>query len=271
MRRVVTCLLAVFVTALVGTAVAPARAADVHGDDERDVYVGTGGLLLPGSVDVGERRRVAECGECRWRLTSICAVPDRTLGSGFDDQRACTSVVRGCPNRQRTLRAWFQAPGRSWRPIDVVCVGRPVTVEQVGAAVTDRVEDRLPALTVTTRPARGAITQLPVRFDAGQPAEPSSWTMPILDRTVEVVAVPTWTWTFGDETVGESPTADRSGPTPAHTYRRAGPMTVTVRTTWSATFRVDGLGPFAVPQTLHQVVTFALPIGQGRALLVDSR
>ncbi len=41
---------------------APAvRASDVHGDEEQDRYVGTGGLILPGSIDhatrVAGRRR----------------------------------------------------------------------------------------------------------------------------------------------------------------------------------------------------------------------
>lgn len=264
MRRVLVLVTALLTTALVTSGPASARAADVHGDDARDVYVGTGGLLLPGTVDDGARRRVAGCGGCRWRLTTVCTRPDPELGQAFDERRGCDAVVHGCPQRQRVLRAWFRPAGGIWQEVAVVCVGEPVTVAHVGEEVADRVEEGMPALRPAFRPTQGVVTQLPVAFSTGQPAGPRRWSMQVVGRVVDVTAVPSWWWSFGDG-------AASSGAAVAHAYRRPGTMRVEVRTRWTATFVVDGLGPFDVPETVTQATTFDLRIGEGRAVLVPGR
>jgi len=255
-----TCLCLLLAAAAAGW---PAAAADVHGDDERDVYVGTGGLLLPGSVDEATRRRVASCPGCQWRLASVCTDPG--LGPGFDGQGACTSIVRGCPQGRRILRAWFRPAGEPWRALDVVCLSRPVTVVEVGLRVADRVEEAVPAQQPSARPAQGVVTQVPVRFAVGQPTGPRRWSMQILGRVVAVTAVPEWSWSFGDETGDAAWSTDAEV---EHAYRRAGLRQVEVRTRWTATYVVDGLGPFSVDEQLLQSATFAVAVGQGRAVLV---
>lgn len=240
-----------------------AHGAEVHGDDERDVFVGTGGLILPPSVDHGVRREVAGCAGCAWRLTSVCVDPG--LGSGFDGQGVCGSVVRSCPQGRRTLRAWFRPAGGPWRQIDLVCLRQPVTIRQVGRRVGDQVEEGIPPLTPRFAPAQGAVTQIPVRFESGQPAAVRRWRMPIAGRPVDVEATPTWQWSFED-----GPGSGGTGPVAWHAYGRPGSHAVTVVTTWSATFVVDGLGPFPVPEPITQQQQFQIVIGQGRAVLVPT-
>ena len=72
-------LAAVVVGCVVAAGGGAAQAADVHGDDETDAYVGTGGLILPAGVDAATRTIVASC--CRL-LTGAC--PPRAYGQTWD-------------------------------------------------------------------------------------------------------------------------------------------------------------------------------------------
>lgn len=253
-------------------AVGPARAADVHGDDERDVYVGTGGLLLPGGVETDRRQQVASCSDCTWRLAAPCIRPAH--GHAFDGQSPCLSVVRGCAAGQRLLRSWFRGPAGPWREVGLVCMGAggPVTVAEVADAVHARAEHAVPSLEPARWPRAGLVVQLPVVFASGQPPGPQTWSPSILGRQVEVTAHPEWTWEFGDGAVFR--TGKPGGPFPdasvAHVYRNAGPVTVVVSTRWTATFTVDGLGPFGVPEPISQRSAFRVSVGEGRALIVPS-
>ncbi len=256
---------------LIGLAVVgavPAAAADVHGDDGRDVYVGTGGLILPPGVGEEARNTVARCPGCAWRLTTVCVDPG--LGSPFDEGGGCAGVVRGCPQGRQLLRAWFRPAGEPWRAVDVVCLGEPVTVEEVGHEVADRVEEGIPDLRPAFQPLQGAVTQLPVAFSSGQPAGPRRWTMQVAGRSVSVTAVPSWTWSYGDGSTwtGSEPGGGFRRPTVTHAYARPGLMQVVVRTRWTATYVVDGLGPFDVAEPVSQSAAVDVRIGEGRAVLV---
>lgn len=258
------CLLALVVLLLGSPA-----SADVIGDDQRDVYVGTGGLLLPGSVDERTRRTVAGCAGCTWRLTTPCV--DRSPGHAFDtaEPPPCSSVVRGCPGG-RLLRSWF-SDGGPWRETGLICLtdDRPVTVARLGSAVSARLERALPRLRPTTDPSAGLLTQLPTLVATGQPAM-GQWTMPLLGREVRVQAEATWTWDFGDG--ARLSTSDPGTRFPhgrvGHTYRRPGQYPMSCTAQWAATFTVDGLGPFPVPGLLTQRVDVPVTVGEGRALLV---
>lgn len=258
----------VTMVATVGLA-APPSTADVLGDDQRDVYVGTGGLLLPGSVDDRTRREVAGCSGCTWRLTTPCVESPR--GHAFDSAgpTPCASVVRGCPGG-RLLRSWF-SDGGAWRETGLICLtdDRPVTVARLGSVVTARLEEGLPRLRPTTDPAQGLLTQLPMVVVTGQRAS-EQWTMPLLGREVVVQAAATWTWDFGDG--ARLTTTDPGTHFPdgslGHTYRRSGAFLVTCTSKWTATFTVDGLGPFPVPGVLTQRSHIPVAVGEGRALLV---
>jgi hypothetical protein len=90
---------------------------------------------------------------------------------------------------------------------------------------------------------------------------------------VSVVATAMWQWRFGDGATLE--TLDPGGRYPhlgvAHAYRRAGAFRAECTTTWSATFSVDGLGPFPVSGPVVQHEARWLSVGEGRALLTPDR
>jgi hypothetical protein len=281
-HRLPVLLLTALLTALTATLLGPdpARAStpsvgagtDVWGDDERDAYVGSGGLILPAGVEQGTRQQVASCLGCRWRLTTPCAVPGP--GNAFDGEPTCLSVVRGCPGG-RLLRTWFQEEGRAWREIGLVCIppGGPLTVSEVGRGVRAAFERGIPALAPRFQPTQGILTQIPVVFDSGQQAGGRTWLVELLGREVALTATPAWSWQFGDG--ARQDTVDPGGRYPqngvAHVYRRAGAYRVACTATWSATFVVDGLGPFAVREPVTQTQVRRIEVGEGRALLAPAR
>ena len=236
---------------------------DVIGDDDRDRYIGTGGLVLPGSVDDDTRVRVAGCLDCRWKLVDPCAEGDQ----------ACTSVVRGCPRGQRLLRAWISEDrGTTWIDLGVVCIPPEgvVTVAQIDQAIQDRFEAELPPTSIRFQPATGVLPYLPVVFQSGQPKNLPPIISTIADRIVVLSPVATWEWRFGD---GTGLTSDQPGaPYPdfsiAHTYGRDGQFPVELTTTWRASFTIDDLGPFVVSHVVSQQERTVVSVGQGRAVLV---
>jgi hypothetical protein len=243
---------------------------DVQGDDAGDRYVGSGGLLLPGTVSVGTRTKVASCAGCRWRLTTPCA-DQPAPGTPFPGQVTCLSVVRGCPDMAELLRAWFEPPGGPWTDLGLVCIaqGGPVTVAALDRRAHAGFVADLPSLALRHEPATGVLTQLPVVFATQQPAGDQSAEYNLLGERVVVRATPTWTWSFGDG--GALTTNTPGGRYPdlsvSHTYRRAGQYDVTVRTQWAAEFSVDGLGPFPITRAVNQESSGLVAVGEGRAVL----
>lgn len=256
---------------LVATAPAEAQvlAADVHGDDEQDKYVGTGGLILPGSVDSVTRRTVAQCPSCRWRLTAPCIRSD--AGVPFSGQPVHQCEVRACGPDEQLLRAWFSSGDGAWRDLGPVCIGAggPVTVSHVGEVVQDGFAKEVRRSHAQAQPARGVVAQLPVVFDSGQAGPPISAGYDVAGARVTLEATPAWSWEFGDGVIMS--TTDPGGRYPhtvvSHAYRQAGRYRVRLTTMWSGTFTVDGLGPFAVDQPIRQDVEFAVQVGEGRAVL----
>ena len=239
---------------------------DVIGDDERDVYVGTGGLILPDSVGTATQVRVATCPDCHWRLAEPCATSP-------DGRVICLSVVRGCPQGRRLLIAWFSEDGgATWENLGVVCIPPtgPTTVASVGQDVVDEFTAALPGVSLTHQPAVGIVTQAPVLFDSGQPHRLPPVITEVAGRTVVLEPVAHWLWEFGDGAALETDLAGSRYPdmSVSHTYRRSGRHRVGLTTTWTATFTIDDLGPFTVSQTITQHQRRVVTVGQARAVLV---
>lgn len=234
----------------------------VIGDDDRDAYVGTGGLVLPrGSAAEPVRRSVAECPGCRWRLRPAC-----DDGSG-----GCGSVARGCPGGARHLRTWHSRDGgRTWTDLGLACYppSGPVTVAAVGEALTAEVVREVPPSTISAMPARGAVPHLPVVFAANQPAR-LRLSMEVLGRMIEVNPAARWHWSFGDggTLVTDLPGGRFPDRSVAHAYRSAGRYDVVLETTWAATYVVDGLGPFPVAP-IRQRATAVVEVRPALGVLV---
>jgi len=261
--------IAILALALLAAFAPAVSATDVHGDDEADRYIGTGGLILPPTVASSTRIEVASCPGCQWRMTSPCVESDS--GNPFSGTSTCLSVVRGCAAMAELLRAWFRPAGEPWREIGLLCIrdGPPVTVEDVGSRVAERLASELPAVRPSFQPATGVVTQLPVIFDSGQSAAGLSTSVDILGQSVGIQARPEWEWEFGDGS--RQVTSDPGGRFPhgavAHVYRFSRTYVVRMVTSWSAQFTVEGLGPFPVTEPVTQSARMTVSVGEGRAVL----
>jgi len=256
---------AVDVRTAVETAV---HTADVHGDNGRDRYVGTGGLLLPRSIGTGTRTQVAGCADCRWRLATPCSLD--APGAAFPGQPTCLSVVRGCPGMAELLRVWFEN-GHGWSDLGLICLrpGGPVTISRLSSLARDSFAKDLPPVRPATAPAHGIVAQLPVVFDSGQPSGGFTATYRLLDEDVTVTGSQRWTWDFGDGAtmVTDDPGGTYPHMTVSHPYRRARGVDVRVEARWSARFTVDGLGPFPIREPVTQAASVGIVVGEGRAVL----
>jgi len=265
-----TAVAAVVLGVLPVSASAPSAAVpgtDVVADDEQDAFVGSGGLVLPESVDATTRRVVAGCGNCQWRLSSPCL--EQPLGNAFDGQPTCLSVSRGCQVGS-LRRTWFRPEDRPWRDLGLMCLqDTPMTVESIGGRVREDLVHHLPRLAIGILPPTGVVTGIPTVFSSGQPGGRQSFAWRIQGREVTVRAVPTWSWHFPD--TAAQTTAEPGDLRPQggvrHVFRRSGSASVTCTSRWLGEFSVDGLGPFPIPGTVNQEATLPVSVGEGRALL----
>ncbi len=165
-------------------------------------------------------------------------------------------------------------PATTWDYVGDVCVGggsRPVAVADVARGVRDRFVDLLPRPDPSYQPPNGALANLPAVFASGQREGVERDSFQLFGLPVRVEAHPSWTWDFGDDERVTTTKAGGAYPdmSVAHTYRRAGPRTVTVATAWTGTFTVDGLGPFEVTGgPVNQEATLALVVHEAGGQLV---
>lgn len=263
MRTFVTWLL-VFLLGSVG--IAPGATAvgipavDVGAGADR--YSGSGGLILPGSLESGTRRDAA-CENCRWRLRDPCSA----------DGGPCLAVTRGCAQLASLLRLLLSSDGgATWADRGLVCIppAGPVTVAEVSTGLRREFERLVPELLPRAQPSSGVVTRIPVNFLSGHPRGLPASVHRILGQSVVLSPSVRWRWDFGDGAGLETaePGAEYPAGSVRHAYRRSGSVVVRVRAQWSGTFRVDDLGPFPVAGTIDQAASIEVRVGEGRAVLV---
>ena len=239
-------------------------ATEVIGDDERDVFIGSGSLILPEAIARPGRESAAACPGCQWKATLTCDPVSPT---------ACRGAARLCPNDHQWLKISLLRPGQSWQVIGSACFapGGPISRSAFEYTLNEQVERAEPPLRPSHRPRSGVVTQLPVVFDSGQGDADRAWTWTIVGMPVRVQAQPVWSWQFvsgGPVVTATHAGGAGSSDTVQHTYRTHGIHPVRVQATWSATYEVGGLGPLAVTQPVRQTQEFDLPVGQARAVLI---
>ncbi len=250
------------------TAVAP-RAVDVSPDPQHDLYVGTGGLVVPERDwrRGGGRSEAAGCQDCRWRVSRLCTKEEAAAGG-------CPRIRTGCPVGTIPVRIWLQRPGQDWAVVGEACQGDrpPVTVTDVGSAVRDRAEAALPPLRPSVQPAAGTLVGVPAVLSAGQPAAGIRGAdLSVLGLAVTLDARARWLWSFGDGARAWSTSPGGRWPdlSVSHAYRRSGAVTIGVTAVWRGQFTVEGLGPFIVPgPPLEQSASLPLRVREARARLV---
>ena len=226
----------------------PTPSTGVQGDDGRDIYIGSGGLVFPAhhwQGDPSGRRQVLECTDCQWRITTACTSLQFDTGS-------CPASHVGCPSGLIRVRVWLKHGGGPWVLTGYACIGGspPPSRSSIERAVRDLSIQVLPALRPSYEPASGALTGLPVDFWSGQSRLGLQQAdLSVLGVQVMLDARPRWKWFWGDG--GSLSTIDPGGRYPrmtvTHTYLHNGRQTVRVLSRWRASYTVEGLGPYPVP------------------------
>ena len=176
---------------------------DVVADPDGAEYVGTGGLLLPpdsftGSSD--DRSTAATCDGCRWALLPMCRTGD---GAGVNCGPAATSCP---PGEFRRIVLLLRPDATDWEEIGLVCLAPtdPLTIEDVGAELSDVVVEEVPELEpVTSNRAaeRWSSCQRSSRLDSRQVLGRREFSLVGFDIVLQGRA--NWTWDFGDGAHGD--------------------------------------------------------------------
>ena len=239
---------------------------DVSGNNTLAAYVGTGGLLLPGSFSGSSstKRSVADCDGCTWKYTIYCTQ---------DSNTPCKHAVTSCPRGSLLYRVWFGRTPTTLATIGSVCWGsnKPLTKREVESRIDDQVIRYVPALQPGFDPPGGSLSSIPVIFWSGQPSKFKPPAFSVAGHKVSITATPTWHWKWGD---GQSawkkvPGAQYPSRQITHQYRTPATYNATVTTVWSAVYSVSGLGSFeASGEVLRQSQTLKVPIESARTVLI---
>ena len=254
MKNIFTGLLA---TVLVLIGATPVNSAEVVGNNEVAAYIGTGGLLLPGSFSGSSETKnsVANCPECVWAYTVFCM---------YDTEGLCKHATESCPIGQVKYRVWFGQSQSSLSIVGSVCwgAGTPLTRTALESFLSDYVIAYVPPLKINLAPPDGSITSVPVVGWVEQPTVFNPPPFQLGGRTVWLNATAAWRWIWGDGAIEWKVVPGLAYPNKqiVHQYRDPGEYTLIVSTHWQATYTVDGIGSFAaggdlVTQTAKQTLT----------------
>lgn len=234
---------------------------DVFANPEHVRYEGSGGLILPASVNSDTRNEVVRCRGCGWKLTVAC-VPGR--------DNYCDAGIRACPGLIDHMRVWFKPPSGDWKEVDRICLTNyeVTTVNDLEDGIFESFSRYVPDQVARCWPKQGAVTNLPLICQSGQSVEAVNWGIPIAGFTVAITTAPTWSWNFHGSIRF---THEAGGPFPnrhiSHTFSTSGPKTVEVVTRWNGYFSIDSLDPVPIERELLQESSIPVAIGQAKARL----
>ena len=225
---------------------------------------GHGSAFLPGGTFVGDADSGSDCPGCSWEVDPVCE-----LTGPHNCQEAF-----GCPPGQPfvLIRVTDPAAGVAG-VVGSQCLppGEPISVEEIGQFVQDRVRQQTPQPDPNFQPRGQTLTMLPTIFWTEQPQTIDRSDV-LAGLSVHFTAIASWYWNWGDGSrprVTHSPGSPWPRPSLTHTFRRAGRYPVSTRTTWDATFWVNGVGPFAPSgPPVTQQASFVVPVREARAVLV---
>ena len=254
--------LVVLALASVHTAQGVSANPEVVGNQEQVRYEGTGGLILPESVDHSTRRMVSECLGCSWKMTPAC-IP----GPG----NYCDAAIRACPSLIDHVRTWFRPVGGEWVETGLICLSTQhiSTVTNIGREITSHFEQYVPELKPRCWPHQRVVTQIPIICESGQSSEVHNWNHHVAGYAIRVSSKPHWVWNFaGVRLVTDQPGDRYPDASVSHTFTRHGSASMSVQSVWSGTYSVGDLGPFEIREDLRQFKGWDIDVGEARSRLV---
>jgi len=250
-------LLALCAATILATATAAFADTGVVGDDESDSYVGTGALLLARTWTGTSRDRavLSRCAGCRWVVVRSCR----------GDHALCHwEQLPACPAGTVRFDVSFAASATSalnFKGTTCIGAGGPPTAKRVSEQVHQIAVARLPNL-APRHLAAVAVTGTSSTVTSGAPTA-VTFDLRVLGQPVQIkaTALIAWNWSDGISMHTSLPAVTR-------TWSRPGRVVGTTRASWSARYTVDGLGPFAVAQKIHQEADTSVLVLRARAVLV---
>jgi hypothetical protein len=262
-RKCLVILLSVQMFSLLVMSVPASARPDVVANPEQIRFEGTGGLILPGSLDSQTRNTVARCRDCAWKMTPAC-IP------GADNY--CDALIRSCPGLIDHVRTWFRPSGGDWVETGLICLtsSQITTVSVADQFIAQEFTRYIPDLAPRCWPESGVVTQLPYLCTSGQRSGIHQWSHDLAGFGVTVRATPTWVWSFGNSPLM---TAAPGGPYPdtsvSHVFTRRGIHEFPITAVWQGEFMVDGLGPFEIQSNLRQRVQWQVNVGEALSKLMN--
>ncbi len=236
---------------------------DVIGNPEQIRFEGTGGLILPSSVDSQTRNRVAKCRDCSWKITPAC-VPG--------PENYCDALIRACPGLIDHVRTWFRPAGGEWVETGLICLtsNRVTTVNTAERLIADEFTRYIPDLKPKCWPDKGVVTNIPYVCTSGQQSGVHRWSHELVGLSVSVEAKPSWVWEFGNSyLVTEMPGGPYPDTSVSHVFTQTGRHKFPVTAVWRGQFSVDGVGPFNIEAALRQQSHLSVEVGEARGRLTN--
>ncbi len=228
-------------------------------------WSGSGTVFLPGGKHVGPSDGSNSCPGCSWQLHTVCEL---------EGENSC-AVNFGCEPGRPFVLIVLREPGSVATTVGAQCMnGDPVSSEQLGTLITDRVRQDAPVARPRFQPSTAALTALPTNFRSGQ-AQSIRRSESIAGIPVSFEATARWRWTWGDGSAALTTRAPGGAwPTMSvtHTYRRPGTRSVVLQTLWTASYTVSGAGPFSVEgPPVTQSTSVSVPVQEARAVLIGAQ
>lgn len=252
------------------SSVAPAAAADVVADDAADEYVISGSTILNASTpSAGD---AISCTTCHWRIVRICSI------GSLDERRGCDQLPYPCTaDRAEIWRADAAVippiGDPAWEYRGLMCLdSQPVPAETVNAAVADLVRQAVPPLRPGSAPTGITLTNLRTGFFAGQAvADPPP--VNVAGAHVQLHLHPRWVWDFGhgQPLTSSQPGMPGASSTISHVYPRRGTYRVTVASSWTATYDVNGISGLGATGAVTQSGWFNLRVKEARRYSIIKR
>ena len=259
---------------LISLNMSPALAkVNVEANQETQSYEISGQIILDDTFSGSDSTQVqgVTCQGCAWLVTHVCYVFDQNyVITSCTPYTQCQTVQDTLGERKKVWRKFGE--DEPWLLVGMMCVGPkgPSTPQTLTNTLTEQTTEYLPRLIPTTQPANHVLVNTDVFFLSNQPNFFGPKSVVVTGIPVTLTATPAWTWKFSDGTVIN--TTDAGGGFPdgkiKHSFGTKGLQTITVTTTWNASWKTNSKVSIPVPgKSLTQTTTFTLISHEAQGVL----
>jgi hypothetical protein len=245
----------------------------VQSDQESQGYIISGEILLDetfnGSAET--QKQGSTCDGCAWLVTALCfSFEQSVLDSSCHTNTECKTVEDTIGIRKKIWRKL--GVDEPWLAVGAMCVGPsgPNTPEKLTTSLSEQTIEYLPRLLPTTQPENDVLVNVDVYFMSNQSNYFGPKTVVVTGIPVTLTATSSWVWKFSDGTVIN--TTNPGGKYPdgqiRHSFKTKGLQTISVTTTWNASWKTNSNESIPVPgKSLTQTTTFSLIAHEARGVL----